>query len=197
VFSRINPVDAALDRAGNRFDVPGAGVLYAASTVTGALAETLAGFRPSARLRARLAAIGGKGSPATVPAEWRASRRLRSLSASGSLPFVDVEHPRTHTFLTEHAYDVLLQRELSTLDVAVVRGPSRLLTRGLAAWLYAQADTHGDLQYGGIRYASRLGDFECWAIFDGTHVSMTREASIDPDDHNVLEIGRAFDITIL
>ena len=30
-FSRISPVDAENDRAGNRFDVPGGGVLYAAA----------------------------------------------------------------------------------------------------------------------------------------------------------------------
>ena len=57
-FSRINAVDAALDRAGNRFDVAGAGVLYTASEPRGAFAETLAAFRPSAGLRARLAALG-------------------------------------------------------------------------------------------------------------------------------------------
>src|SRR3990170_1821236 len=55
-FSKINAVDAARLRSGNRFDVPGAGVLYAATRPEGAFAETLAPFRPAASLLAKLAA---------------------------------------------------------------------------------------------------------------------------------------------
>lgn len=40
-FSVLNPVDAMNDRAGNRFDVPGAGVLYGATSPEGGFAETL------------------------------------------------------------------------------------------------------------------------------------------------------------
>lgn len=195
-FSRINAVDAALDRAGNRFDVPGAGVLYAASEARGAFAETLATFRPSAGLRARLAALGEPTTPmsTTIPAEWRSSRRLRALSAPQSLPFVDIEHPQTHTFLTAQAPEVLLSNTLSTLDVSVVRGPSRLVTRGLAAWIYAQTDEHGGPRYGGIRYVSRLGPFECWAIFDGTAVTVVNESEIALDDPDFTGITSLFDI---
>jgi len=49
-FSRINAVDAMNERAGNRFDVPGAGVLYGATAAVGGYAETLAGFRPRASM---------------------------------------------------------------------------------------------------------------------------------------------------
>ncbi|WP_139256601.1 RES domain-containing protein [Herbiconiux ginsengi] len=50
-FSRLNPVDALNARAGNRFDVPGAGVLYGATAAAGAYAETLAGFRRKASIQ--------------------------------------------------------------------------------------------------------------------------------------------------
>ena len=69
-FSRINAVDAVLNRSGNRFDVAGAGVLYAATEQEGAYAETLAAFRPSASLIARLEAAGmdpGLPGPGEVP----------------------------------------------------------------------------------------------------------------------------------
>ena len=49
-FSQLNPVDAMNERAGNRFDIPGAGVLYGATTPEGGFAETLAGFRPKASM---------------------------------------------------------------------------------------------------------------------------------------------------
>lgn len=45
-FSRLPPEDAALE-TGNRFDIVGVGVLYAATDPVGAFAETMAGFRPS------------------------------------------------------------------------------------------------------------------------------------------------------
>lgn len=40
-FSTISPVDATLPKAGNRFDVPGGGVLYAATKAEACYAETL------------------------------------------------------------------------------------------------------------------------------------------------------------
>jgi hypothetical protein len=129
-FNRINAIDAALDAAGNRFDVPGATVLYAATTASGAF--------------------------------------------------------------TERAHDVLLQRDIAALDVAAVRGPSRLLTRGLATWIYSQTDARGRPRYGGIRYVSRLGDFECWAIFDGTTVEVIDEVSIEADDPALREVAELF-----
>ncbi|WP_081744705.1 RES family NAD+ phosphorylase [Arthrobacter sp. H14] len=43
----IDPFQAESQKAGNRFDVPGGGVLYASSNVEGCFAETLARLRPS------------------------------------------------------------------------------------------------------------------------------------------------------
>ena len=198
VFSRINAIDAALDSAGNRFDVPGAAVLYAATTAAGAFAETLARFRPSASLAAKIARAGGSRPPAhgQVPPSWRLTQRLRRFTTRNALPFVDIEHPATHAHLTEHAHELLLQRGISALDVATVRGPSRLLTRGLASWLYSQTDARGRPRYGGIRYVSRLGDFECWAIFDGTAVEIIDEASIELDDAELRKVAALFRLDV-
>ena len=56
-FSLLNPVDVMNDRAGNRFDIPGAGVLYGATTPEGGFAETLAGLRPRSSMVAVFSAL--------------------------------------------------------------------------------------------------------------------------------------------
>ena len=72
-----------------------------------------------------------------------------------------------------------------------MRGPNRLLTRAIASWLYSRTDKKGHPLYAGIRNVSRLGDFECWAIFDGTPVELRSSARVDPTDpalRNVIEL---------
>lgn len=54
-WSEISAEDSPRKHAGNRFDVPGHGVLYFASTLEGAYAETLARFRPSPAIRKHVA----------------------------------------------------------------------------------------------------------------------------------------------
>lgn len=80
-FSQINPVDAMNERAGNRFDVPGAGVLYGATAPEGGYAETLAGFRPRASVIASFSEVGreqDRVGPGEVPSVWMSTRRLRA-----------------------------------------------------------------------------------------------------------------------
>lgn len=199
-FSRINPIDAALHNAGHRFDVLGAGVLYAATFPDGAFAESLADFRPGASLAERIRAAGG--DPATeavgvVPPEWRIERRLRAIEPSGGLPFVDIDDPLTHTHLSISAATVLIEHNLQSLDVGSVRGPDRLLTRALAGWLYQQVDAVGLPRYAGIRYGSRLGGYECWAIFDGTVIRAISNDRISKDDPYLRQVGETFRMTIL
>lgn len=197
-FSRINAVDVNLERAGNRFDVPGAGVLYGASSPEGAYAETLAPFRPSASLIAKLAALQPQGGnvAGSVPASWRLERRLRALTVPSALPFVDLDSPATHTALTRSAPLTLLEHGVGTLDVATVRGPDRRLTRALAAWLYGQTDEHGSALYSGIRYESRLGPYECWAIFDGTIPQLLEEQAIELGDPALASVAQQYALTI-
>lgn len=193
-FSHINPIDAMNDRAGNRFDVPGAGVLYGATDPEGGYAETLAGFRPRASMIAALSEVGtetDRVGPGEVPASWVTTRRLRAFDVDGSLPFVDLEAPETHTFLTREAAPILLHEGVENLDVASVRGPNRLLTRAIASWLYSRTNDHGEPLYAGVRYVSRLGNFECWAVFDGTPVELRSSIEIkrtDPALRSVLEL---------
>jgi hypothetical protein len=198
-FSQLSLVDATNDRAGNRFDVPGAGVLYGATHPEGGYAETLAGFRPRAALVRALSTMEsdpGRVRPGEIDQEWLISRRLRSFATVSALPFVDVESPLTHTHLTRAAGDVLMQAGIENLDVAHIRGPSRRLTRSLAAWLYSRTDAQGNPLYAGIRYMSRLGEFECWAIFDGTTVELRTSSSLDPLDDRLSSVLELFGMSI-
>ena len=182
------------DLTGNRFDVTGAGVLYGATTPEGGYAETMAGFRPRASMVSAFSEITpelGRVLPGQVPMAWLTTRRLRGFDVTGSLPFVDIEAPATHTYLTHHASPILLQHGLENLDIPAVRGPSRLLTRAIASWLYSRTDEHGQPLYAGIRYVSRLGDFECWAIFDGTPLELRTSDEVvatDPALRHVLDL---------
>jgi hypothetical protein len=193
-YSQISAETAALDHAGHRFDVPGAGVLYAASTAQGAFAETTAHFRHSASLLERMARAGASADELAVPTldrSWRAGRVLRMLRMLDALPFFDIEASGSHTYLTEHARSVLLGLGVPMLDVPTVRGQSRLLTRGLATWIYQRTDAAGEPLYGGIRYLSKLdNDYECWAIFDGTAVEVLGEQHITIDDPDLAAVAK-------
>src|SRR5665213_505125 len=82
-FSSISPAEAVVDGAGNRFDIPGAGVLYAATTPEGSFAETMAHYRPKASLIEKMARAANDGQappPAGVlDVSWRSTRMLRRL----------------------------------------------------------------------------------------------------------------------
>lgn len=196
-LARMAPLDARLE-TGNRFDIVGVGVLYAATEPVGAFAESLAGFRPSSSLLAKMAqheSDSGQAAAGEVARSWRLGRRLRSLRLNDPLPFIDVDDPTTHTFLTRKMAEQLSALGVSNLDVSTVRGPSRVLTRAMAAWAFAQEDRDEPV-YGGIRYGSRLGNYECWSIFEGTEIELVEELTIDQFSPGLANIESAFGLKI-
>lgn len=173
-------------------------MLYAATESRGAYAETIAQFRPSA-LAAELDAVGlepGRVPYGVVPREWRASRRLRSLRLVDPRPFIDIDAPVTHACLAREAGDILRALGIGNLDIGLVRGPSRRLTRALARWAYTRVDGDGQGVYSGIRYSSRIGSQECWAIFDGTTAHVVAELDITAEDEALREIAAELDIAV-
>ena len=97
-YAEIELADAALPKAGNRYDVVGGGVLYFATKVQGCYAETLARLRPTARVRAVLRDEDNFMLCGGVPQDWRFRRLQVGVTLEDALPFVDVEHPqRTST----------------------------------------------------------------------------------------------------
>lgn len=197
-FSTISPEDAANPRGGNRFDVPGGGVLYAATEPSGAFAETLARFRPTAEVRKRVSREAGEHhmEVGAVPAEWRTRRVLTRFSLDDPLPFIDVDTPATHTYLTDAMARELEALGVRNLDVATVRGNSRFLTREIAKWAFIATDEDGEYCYSGLRYGSRLGNFECWAIFAGTLIGDSDALSIQKTDSSLLATARSFGLSI-
>lgn len=195
--SRITPQEAALSRTGNRFVVAGGGVLYLASSAEGCFAETLARFRPTAAMRAIVAdedpvfvVVGG------VPKDWRAQRQLITVEAVAPLPFIDIENPATHEYLTAVLAAQLDARGIQQLDTAAVRGPDRALTRAISTWAYAAMNEDGDPQYSGIRYKSRLGDHECWSVFDGTDLRLRSRRPIELTDADLTTVADQFGLRI-
>lgn len=172
-------------------------MLYAASAPEGAFAETLARFRPTAAMRAlppeedeHLMATGA------IPADWRTRRLLTRFQLDDALPFLDVDAPETHSYLTAVMAPALTALGVQNLDVATLRGPNRFVTRAVATFAYIETNADGSLAYSGLRYGSRLGDWECWAIFEGTHVVRSTTSAIGKTEPALEQVARAFDLTI-
>lgn len=181
-----------MQKSGNRFDVPGGGVLYTATTAQACFGETLARFRPTPRMRELLRdeepgfmVVGG------VPQDWRLQRVLVSLRPIDPLPFLDVEDPATHEFLGE-----VLARELIALgydrplDLSSVTNQDRRLSRLISEYAYTATEPDGTPTYSGIRYMSRVSsDWECWAIFEETELELVDQKSIDLDDPDLQQVA--------
>lgn len=195
--SVIDPADVAMERAGNRWDVPGKGVTYFASNRAGCYAETLARFRPTTAIRAAVKdedptfmMVGG------VPADWRHRRVVGSASLQNPLPFIDVEEPSTHEHLTTQLAATLGALGVDLVDVGIVRGRNRLITRAIAQWVFDATDDAGDYLYSGIRYMSRLGAWECWAVFDGVLMYEQSRRTIDVEDPELIAVADQFDLRV-
>jgi hypothetical protein len=199
--SRIDPADALLPDAGNRFDVPGGGVLYAATRLDACYAETLARFRPSPRIRE---VVKGEkdGFMVTggIPQDWRLQRVRAVLGIEEALPFLDVEDPRTHGFLSEELSPMLVALGYGgqELDFSDLCNHDRRISRAIAEYAYTAHDDDGSPTYSGIRYMSRIDPrWECWAIFEGTKVLEIERTKIelhDPDFEAIVDMWglRAF-----
>lgn len=183
---------------GNRYDVAGGGVLYCATELQACYAETLGRFRPSPVL---VAALGldeaGRMTVGSVAADWRMRRVKVRVQCRQSLPFIDVEDPRTLAYLGE-----VLARDLSALDiqqpldVSLMRGLDRRIPRLVARWAHSQQDDDGNPLFSGLRYESKFGGYECWAIFDGTPVHATETLPVSKDDPALEAVAAMFKLTI-
>lgn len=112
------------------------------------------------------------------------------------LPFVDVEDPDTHEFLTSAMAPQLDALGVSVLDVATVRGPNRAVTRAISTWIYAATDANGAPEYSGVRYMSRLGNHECWAVFDETELQVRQRKGLELNNEALQRVARSFGLRI-
>lgn len=86
--------------------------------------------------------------------------------------------------------------QIKNLDVATMRGPNRLLTRAVSEWAYAAKNGDDEFLYSGLRYESRLGPYECWAVFAGTRISVAEELSISKTNSDLLAVARTYGLTV-
>lgn len=197
-FSEIRPQDAALPHAGNRYDVPGGAVLYAATEVKACFAETLARYRPTPKMRDLLKDETDFVICGGVPRDWRLRRTIASVSTSQALPFFDVDAPETHEFLSEKLAPQLVALGYEqNLDISDIRNSDRRLSRLIALEAYNAVDDDGVPLYSGIRYTSRVADgWECWAIFDGTDTYITSQRSIEHNDPDMTAIASLWGLRV-
>jgi hypothetical protein len=85
----------------------------------------------------------------------------------------------------------------SDLDVPVVRGHDRRITRYISQWTYEQLDEDERPMYAGIRYLSRLNsDWECWAVFDHVAIEELTRHAILPQDEALTRIAKLYGLTV-
>jgi hypothetical protein len=141
-FSEIDPLDAALHNVGNRFDVVGSGVLYAATEKVGAYKETIASLRTApSSLKYAADSTEHFMNLGSIPRDWRDGRRMVSFGLREPLPFLDVEQDATLSHLTIAMAKELQDLGITTLDSGLIRGSNRLLTRASGRTLQSTITT--------------------------------------------------------
>ncbi len=190
-FSTISPHDAALQTAGNRFDVVGGGVLYAGTTPEACYAETLARLRPTPKIRDLIKDEEGFMVTGGVPQDWRLQRTLGDLHLEDPLPFLDVEDPSTHEHLSEVlASELVALGYDDPLDLSDICNRDRRLSRAIALYAFTAAEADGRPKYSGVRYISRIAtDWECWAIFEGTEIEVLGQRTIELSDPDLQKVA--------
>lgn len=198
VGSKIREKDSRT-QAGHRFDLLDSSVIYCVTQLEGSFAEVLSPFRrtPSARIQIDQGIDSGFMIHGGIPAAWREIRSIFLIGCVEPLPFLDLEDPGTLSFLDHELANVLSEIEVnSPLDISLIRGNNRRLTRAISTWTANQMDEDGEFLYSGIRYKSRLGDWECWAIFDETEVKIMRTQEIKRSNPDLLAVADLYQLTI-
>jgi hypothetical protein len=180
---------------GNRFDDPDGEyrVLYASSARLGCFLETLARYRPDLLLYAELAEIEGEddfaASAGIVPREWLDARIMGSAEAHGR--FADIGASDWIATLRRRLASLLIQLGIPDFDASILQrsGPRRL-TQNVSQFVYRQG-------FNGIRYLSKYGhDIENWALFEPSHLTSTHSKQIRPDDPDLTEALRIFNLVV-
>ncbi len=187
--------------SGNRFDsaIGGFGVLYFGTTLSVCFGETLARFRPSPGVLAEVSEdwqTQGFMLVGAVPAEWRQRRTAVRVQLPEDAIFLDIESVDTHQFLRTKLALGLSELGYNDLDVAMIRGRDRRITRLIAGWAFS-AHTEGHPIYAGIRYLSRVcSDWECWAVFHDVDIVAVETVPIQREMRELREVADTFDLVV-
>jgi hypothetical protein len=191
------PLDMGESSAGNRFDSANGTfkVSYYGTTLHACFGESLAPFRPKGGLAElvkkdwdRMWAM----EAGAVPSDWRHRRRALRCRVATSRSFLNVESREVITALDGSLQAILQPLDIEHLDVAVLRGPDRRITRVLSDYVWSQKEG-GRPRFAGIRYLSRHNsDWECWAVFEGTPVESLEALPIECDMPELQEVAKAW-----
>lgn len=195
---------------GNRFDSPGGeyGVRYFATTLDGCFGEILARFRADPTLAAVIGSEWrdmGFMDVGDIPRDWRQRRMAVQVDFpddkgnskfSDGIRFIDVESVETREAMRPDFEELLAFYKYPDLDIPVVRGRDRRVTRYISQWAFEQVDEDGNPLYAGIRYLSRLSnDWECWAVFDDVEPRELNRKPILAEDPAFKRIAKLYGLT--
>lgn len=199
------PLDAdrlLSSRGPNRFDSPVGdfSVLYAGTTQEGCFVETIARFRKDTHLPPEIEEEFDKHgwmAIGSVPTSWRDERRKVQFSVEEDSLFVDVDSARTLTALRQHFSELWEHLGIGDLDRGVILGDNRLVTRWISWAVHSMAYEDGTNVFSGIRYSSRLdGEYENWAIYEGTPMKSLQEISVQVDDAALVAAAAAMGVIV-
>lgn len=195
---------------GNRFDSPAGtyGVRYFATTRDGCFGEILARFRADPVLAGIIGPEWrerGWMDVGDIPADWRQRRAAvrvtfpstgRNAKFPDGIRFLDIESMETREAMRPDFEELLAFHKYPDLDIPVVRGRDRRMTRYISQWAFEQYDAAGQPLYAGIRYLSRLNnDWECWAVFDDVEIEELERRPILREDAALQRIARVYGLT--
>ena len=136
-------------------------------------------------------------APGSVPAEWRQRRVAVKVRFPGPLQFVDLESAESIEVLRKKLGHRLAVLGHDDLDLSVVKGPDRQITRLISHWIYSEADEAGRPLYAGIRYLSRLDSgWECWAAFEDVEMEEVIRQPILRTEPRLQNVAKLFGLTV-
>lgn len=189
VYGPLNPIrrvpSGSVEREEwNRYDVEGQQTVYAAGTMEGAYGELLAPLRPKLPRRAiayfddvseddELESLireewrsSGYRAPGEVDLMWLTALRLYRITLPARGWFIDIEAAASLSAIsTTYTPRVLIERGVTDLTVAELRGPARWLTTAIATAIWPVTLYDGTLAHG-VMFGSRYGsEWTCWAVW--------------------------------
>ncbi|WP_024803179.1 RES domain-containing protein [Nocardia sp. BMG51109] len=167
----------------NRYDVAGQRTVYAASTEEGAYGELLAPLKPTLPVAAstyfddvdagdELDSLireewedAGFRAPREIDLTWLTEYRLYQITLPTMGWFIDIEAASSLSAIARIPPPSLVERGVTEVSVAELRGTDRSLTTAIATRLWPITLDDASLAHG-IMYGSRHGsEWNCWAIW--------------------------------